>query len=355
MLRKFSVFGAAAAVLLALVQVPAAAAEDAARLSIAVSPVKPAKGEEVTVSGLVEASTDGYFFPWPGVQVTVTMSHPSVKEKISRSFSTRSDGLYSVTFTLPYEGPDPVTFRATATVHAEKISATAEVPLDAPPPGPRLEITGTTVRMDEWGRIVARGSAKTSQAGGKKMRAQFRLQFSRSGKAGTWKTVKTTDLKPATSSGLWLKRFDHGRSGYWRWLYPGDGVFKRTAGEVVKTWRWATYFTGWKITPTKVRYKQKITLSGRLWEYTGRNTKRGVRHQNLRFYFTCDKTGEGKEWYSDYSFARTDAHGRFSKTEKAICTGEVIAVYPGRKGRFASETRRIRLSVTGSPYRAPTS
>ncbi|ROO90764.1 hypothetical protein EDD29_8503 [Actinocorallia herbida] len=355
MLRALSVLGAAAAVVLALFQVPAAAAEDDARLSIAASPVKAAKGDKVTVAGLVEATAggDANFFPWPGVNVRVTMSHPSSKERIHLWSSTKTDGLYSVTFELPYEGPEPVTFRAEATVHAKEISATVEVPVDAPPPGPRLEFFGTTtIKMDEWGRITARGSAKTSQAGGKKLRAQFRLQFSKNGKPGTWKTVKTTDLKPATTASLALKRFYYGRSGYWRWLYPGDGVFKRTVGETVKAWRWATYFTGWKITPKKVGYKKKITLSGRLWEYTGPNTKRGVRYQNLSFYFTCDKTGDGKEWYSDYSFARTDANGRFSKTEKAVCTGKVIAVYPGRKGYFASETDPVRLTVTGSPYRA---
>ncbi|GAB3670320.1 hypothetical protein GCM10027589_38820 [Actinocorallia lasiicapitis] len=324
------------------------------RVSLDAEPATVTASANTTFSGTVEGLSGEGWIPVSGQAVTLWTSQDALS---STQYGTSgADGRYAISFAVPHHA-GTMNLRAEVfrppfnIVYAYREATVLAAPTPPPPPkpDPRLDLSAS-IKMDAWGTITAHGRAHRFAANGRQPTGKFDLQFSPDGKRG-WKTVKSVRGASGYSVLYQVKGFFHGLSGYWRWSFKGDGFFPAAVSPVVKTWRWATYFTGWKVAPKKVRFHSKITISGRLWEYYASGKKRGFARQNVRLLFTCKKTGGGKKWFSDYGWVKTDSKGRFSKRVKAVCTGKVVAVYNGREARFGSETKLVNLSVSGSKYR----
>ncbi len=155
----------------------------------------------------------------------------------------------------------------------------------------------------------------------------FELQYSADSKK--WKTIRRVEGETFVDFGP--KPFYHPASGYWRWRYPGDGMYLETFSSVRKAWRWRTAMSKVKVAQKSVRVGKKVTVSGTLYRFAANKKKRfAYKNQKINIVFHC----KGKDQWWRSANGRTDSRGRFKINAKTYCDGYFAAYFPGGKDTF---------------------
>jgi hypothetical protein len=195
----------------------------------------------------------------------------------------------------------------------------------------QLSFSSFTVSYSPYGQLSVKGVLM-----GDTLMTNFtvNLQYSPDG-VHNWTTTRTltTSINSAEPTVLHFSaNFFQNQSGYWRAQYAGDPMHAVATSKVVKAWRWATYFTGFKVSTHKVRLHGRFTVSGTLNRWFSNTRKGGYGSQTVEiiFHFKGKKT-----WYL-LAKTKTNAQGRFSKKIEAYGSGSYQVIFAGGSGTFAS-------------------
>ncbi|GAB3669035.1 hypothetical protein GCM10027589_35990 [Actinocorallia lasiicapitis] len=194
-------------------------------------------------------------------------------------------------------------------------------------------------RIDAHGRVSLGGVLNPATAG-----ASVPIEFSANGRTG-WKRIKTLT---SAADGSFRASFTYKHAGHWRARRFGTAQAAPATSPVVKAWRKPVRVTKQKLSPGKIRYRKKATLSGVLQQSTAPGRWKPFAKRTLKVWFTCDAK-KAKGYRFSAGTVKTDARGRFTKKVTARCTGAFYVEYPGASGYFALTSKRAKLKVSGAP------
>lgn len=322
------------------------------RVTATASTLNADPGTVITVAGALEQQSGSDWLPIAGQTVVVGPAWDDVAGSDGQRVTVTTDdtGHFSTPYTMGATG-GKIQVRYGFDQNGNDAGGpylptstyTANVVVRKP-----INFPSFTVSYDQYAMVTINGSVSSGQYD--VTVPALNVEYSHNGKTG-WSVKKKLRSNP--NSSYFTTKFEYNQSGYWRVRFTGTTRFMPAVSPVRKAWRWNTHFTGFKVSPKKVRFKQRVTVSGKLNRYYALGKKKGFAKQKVYIYFTCD-SDKRTVWYSDSGWVRTNSKGLFKKRVRAYCTGKWMAFYYGGRDTFAAGSDYYRIKVTGTPKRLST-
>ncbi|HUB41879.1 MAG TPA: hypothetical protein VMA72_23790 [Streptosporangiaceae bacterium] len=135
----------------------------------------------------------------------------------------------------------------------------------------------------------------------------------------------------------------HLASAYYRISYAANYQFQGAVTKPVHLARLLTKITSFRVSPRRLAVGAHFTVSGKLWA-KGKNGKwSAYRHRRVIVILRYQGT-----WYRYRHSPTTNSAGRFSGRFPMCCTTPIFAQYNGDATHFASASKRIRVTKSGS-------
>ena len=200
--------------------------------------------------------------------------------------------------------------------------------------------------LSPFGVVTASGCMRTSARP---------LKIEYAAKAGPWRTLGRITAESGIScgknnsgmefSGTFLARLG---SAYYRAHYTGSFDWQPAVSKVLHLSRLFTKITSFDVTPRSGPRNSHITVSGRLWAQGKSGKWRPYAHKKLIVVFKFQGT-----YYRYAAEPETNGAGRFRGRFKLLVSAPMFAQYNGDKTHFASASKRIKVSETGSAATPP--
>jgi hypothetical protein len=184
--------------------------------------------------------------------------------------------------------------------------------------------------LDANGNVGISGETKITNETVSLQNQPLAIQFSTGN--GVWRTVATTKFQSA--DGIFGTSFWSGRSGYYRVSFAGNADYTPAVSPAYKLWRWNTRFDKFKVSPGSVRKNHTVTVSGTLSRAVSMTKRTGYAGRTVEIIFRF----KGKSTWYHLAWAKTNAHGTFSKKVKAYGSGYYAVVFRGGPDTFATGT-----------------
>ncbi len=168
-------------------------------------------------------------------------------------------------------------------------------------------------------------------------------------KAGPWRTLGRILAESGEScdnnrgmefSGTFPARLG---SAYYRAHYTGSFDWQPAISKALHLSRLFTKITSFDVSPRSGPRNSHITVSGRLWAQGKSGKWRPYAHKKLIVVFKFQGT-----FYRYAAEPQTNGAGRFRGRFKLLVSAPMFAQYNGDKTHFASASKRIKVSATGS-------
>lgn len=302
-------------------------------LTLTADRTKDDQGTPVGVTGKVQRQTASGWAPATGVTVDLAncgQSLGTVSTDGTGGFSTKvnmvcTDTIWGRAHGTLYQFADAYT--PTITVRQQPVFSNMQASLDA------------------QGQVAINGQATSSHATVSLDKQPLAIQYSIGD--GTWRTVATTAFQ--TNDGTFATIFWTGRSGYYRVSFAGNADYAPAVSQAYKLWRWNTRFDRFSVSPGSVRTNHTVTVSGTLSRAVSMTKRTPYARQTVEIIFRF----RGKPTWYHLAWAKTDAHGNFSKRVKAYGSGYYAVLFRGGPDTFATWTNGktyVRTySATGTP------
>ncbi len=132
-------------------------------------------------------------------------------------------------------------------------------------------------------------------------------------------------------------------SAYYRAHYTGSFDWQPAISKTLRLSRLFTKITSFDVSPRSGPRNSHITVSGRLWAQGKSGKWRPYAHKKLIVVFKFQGT-----FFRYAAEPETNGAGRFRGRFKLLVTAPMFAQYNGDKTHFASASKRIKVSSTGS-------
>jgi hypothetical protein len=205
----------------------------------------------------------------------------------------------------------------------------------------QLEFFTGTISPDRVLRFSACGGIPDPEADGALV-GPLDYQFSRT-PHGPWKTL---GVGKGSYNGPCLVLGETYRAkfraplpnAYYRAFAPAVPGQMSAVSQVIHLWKYSTKITGFAVSPRRVGAGGKVTVSGRLWQLTGKRTPDARQRIVIEFRYH-NKT------YVLRQRLVTDSAGRFRGTFAVPHTASWLALYKGGRNQFATASKAVAVRV----------
>ncbi len=299
-------------------------------------------GSTDTLSGVASYVSGGSPHPLANTVLSITSPGNLVIAPVSATVATGADGSFSyVTPEIGTAEPSldfTVSSAATPYLEAGQLTITLRINQAA-------EINNFTgaISADRVMRFYACGGISEPLADGY-LEGPLDFQYSRT-RHGPWKTLGTGktvadgqcfgEIYGGTYRGTFKAPL---ASAYYRAYAPAVPGQMSAVSQVIHLQRYPTRITGFSITPRRVSAGGKVTVSGRLWQQTGKWTPDARQRIVIEFLYK-NKT---------YTLRRrlvTDSTGRFRGIFAVPHTAAWLALFKGVWNEFATASKVLTIRV----------
>jgi hypothetical protein len=210
-----------------------------------------------------------------------------------------------------------------------------------------------SANLDSFARLSVKACLEITSPGGmnEQPNGVLDIMYSRNA-AGPWRLLgkiwpswNGTQYCPVAGAN-WEKTFIAPlANGYYRPVFTGSTGLLPSVGKVLHRWKYLTKITNFSVSPTSIARNGHVKVSGRLWKlgsrwlpYAGRRVMIIIKYRGV--------------WYRYRGEPRTGSGGWFTGRFRAVVSGPLAAQYNGDATHFASISRLIRLTVSGSALNA---
>jgi hypothetical protein len=297
-----------------------------------------------TLSGIASYVSGGMLQPLANSPLSITSPGSFNWGAVSATVTTAADGSFSYVTPEIFEAVSEVDFKVSAAATAYLEAGQLNISLPVNQVSFISDFTGT-ISADRVLRFFACGGIPEPLADSA-LFGPLDYQYSRTSHR-PWKTLgagKPDYDGPCFSSGNLGDGTYPGKftaplaNGFYRAYAPAVPGQMAAVSQVIHLWKYPTRISGFTITPRRVGVGGKVTVSGRLWQLTGKWTPDARQRVVIEFRY------KNKTYILVHRLV-TDSAGRFRGTFAVPHTAAWLALYKGGKTQFATASKAVTIKV----------
>jgi len=307
--------------------------------SISITPAHLKYGQKATLTGSVQYLSGATWKPLPGQVVHLAEGKTSLGTVLAGPNGT-------FTASLPSTHGFGWSAMVAAGILTQQATATGNLSIAVP-----LKFQSFTATLGVNGDVSVHGCLQVTVPVNYAPLSKVALQYEASTR-GPWRTLATVQLRdingPASSCGSpdqsHFTASVHFKlpNAYYRADFPANFSFEGAVSKSFHLWKHLTKITGYSVAPVSVKTKQRITISGRLWQKL--RTWQGFGGQKVEYIYN-DK---GTSFWGSLDSSTASSKGYFKGFAQAgpgTFVAVVYAVYQGSKTDFEVRSPGIDVSI----------